>query len=121
MTESEFWLFLELSRAGRQIPVVSGYVDSNDESVQKAGKYIGGHSVLFKGHDKLPINVIHDMGGLLLARQTSHKAKEAILIILAHHPTVEALDILKRYNQNPDPALKYMAYFALDECLMWNE
>jgi len=121
MTESDFWLFLEISKAGKQIPMVSGYVDDDNPIIQKAGEYLGGHSVLFEGHDKLPTSMVNDMGRLVLERRVSLRAKEAILMILAHHPTREALNALKKYNENPDKELKYTARFALEECQWWNE
>ena len=121
MTESDFWIFLTLSQERGRIAMASGYVDSNNASIQKTGEYIGGHSVLFEGHDKLPVNMVQDMGRLILERGVSLRAKEAILVILAHHPTKQALDALKNYNENPDKALKYIARFALQECEWWNE
>jgi len=121
MTESDFWLFLELSRAGKELPMVSGYIDSDDRVIQKRGEYIGGHSVLFEGHDKLHVSIVRDMGRLLLERPVSFRAKEAILVILAHHPTKEALDALKKYNENPDRELIDTVRFALEECEWWNE
>jgi len=121
MTESDFWLFLEISKKGKQLPIVSGYQDCCDPAVQKAGEYLGGHSVLFEGHDKLPVSMISDMGRLILQSNVSLRAKEAILIILAHHPSREALNALKEYNKRPDKKLKYTAHFALQECEWWNE
>ena len=64
MTESDFWMFLTLSQKRGQIPMASGYVDSDSHAIQKMGEYIGGHSVLFEGHDKLPVSMIQDMGRL---------------------------------------------------------
>lgn len=121
MTEKEFWLFLRDALAKGRVPQVSGCVDSNNPQIQKAGEYCGGHSVLFEGHDKLPVDTVIKMGGLLLNRSVTIPAKETILTILAHHPTREALNILKKYNKNPDEELKYTAHFALEECGCWNE
>jgi hypothetical protein len=121
MTESDFWMFLEISRAGRQMSMLSGYADSDNPVIQKANEYLGGHSVLFEGHDKLPISLVSDMGRLLLDRRISLRAKEAILVILAHHPTKEALGVLKKYDENPDKELRYTSRFALEECEWWNE
>ena len=121
MTESDFWMFLILSQQKGRIPMVSGFVESNDPVINKAGEYIGGHSILFEGHDRLPISMVQDMGSLILERNVSLRAKEAILMILAHHPTKEALRALKTYNQNPDKELRYTAHFALEECEWWNE
>ena len=121
MTESDFWMFLTLSQERGRIPMVSSYVDSDTPAIKKAGEYVGGHSILFEGHDRLPLNIVQDMGRLILKQEVSLRAKEAILVILAHHPTREALEALRKCNENPDKALKYIAHFALQECKWWNE
>jgi hypothetical protein len=121
VTEKEFWVFLNRSLARGRIPQVSGYVDSDDKVIQSAGEYFGGHSVLFEGHDCLARSIIRKMGELILAPNVTLQAKEAILMILAHHPSKEALRALAEYNQNPDKGLEYTAQFALQECGWWNE
>ena len=35
MTENDFWMFLTLSHKNGRIPVISGYVDSNNLEIQK--------------------------------------------------------------------------------------
>jgi len=65
--------------------------------------------------------MILKMGELLLYGKASIPTKEAILMILAHHPTKEALCILKQYTLSPDAGLELFTQFALDECEMWNE
>lgn len=82
---------------------------------------MGGHALLPKDYDKIPIDKIVEMGELLLSKHAKIPTKEAILILLAHHPSKEALGALKTYNKQPDEELKYFAQFALDECEMWNE
>ena len=42
-------------------------------------------------------------------------------MILAHHVSREALNILKAYNKCPDVELAIFAELALQECEMWNE
>ena len=121
VTEKEFWVFLKKSLAKGRIPQVCGYTDSNDKLVQSAGEYCGGHSVLFEGHDRLAKDVIVEMGDLILVPEVTLRAKEAILMILAHHPSKEALRALTKYNKNPDKNLEYTARFALEECEWWNE
>lgn len=121
MTEKEFWNFLNKSLEKGRVPQVSGYIDSENPEIQKQGEYVGGHSVLFEGHDKLSLDIIEEIGELLLDKSVTAPAKEAILMILAHHPTKVALRILKKYNQDPDEQLKYTAQFALQECQWWNE
>ena len=121
MTEKEFWVFLKKSLAQGRVPQVSGYVDSDDRLIHGAGQYFGGHSVLFDGHDKLAEDTIMEMGELILGYEITLRAKEAILMILAHHPSKEALRALATYNKNPDKGLEYTARFALEECEWWNE
>ena len=63
---------------------------------------------------------IVDMGELLVLKNVTLKAKEIILMTLAHNPTKAALGILKAYNRMPDKGLKIFAELAFDECKMWN-
>ncbi|MDD5174022.1 MAG: hypothetical protein WC419_01370 [Candidatus Omnitrophota bacterium] len=121
MTEKEFLNFLEMKSKNGRVPQLSGYVDSYDTAIQEAEKYTGGHSVLFEGHQMLPIKMVVEMGRLLLNRDVLLKTKEALLVILAHHPSKEALNVLSLYNIDPDEDLRYFARIALDECEMWNE
>lgn len=121
MTEKEFWTFLENAWAanGRESQFLMAG-NANDPRVQKTVEYIKAHSLLPKDYNKVSKDKIIQMGGLLLDKNAGAKTKEAILIILAHHTSMEALDILKRYNTNPDGELKLFAEFALDECHMWH-
>ena len=121
MTEKEFLDFLEMKLKIGRVPQFSGYADSFDPAIQSAGKYIGGHSVLFEGHQALPIGMVIEMGRLLINRNVSLQTKEALLMILAHHPSKEALNALTLYNDNPDEQLRYFAELAFNECEMWNE
>jgi len=121
MSEKEFWVFLSRSLARGRVPQVSGYMNSDNKLIDAAGAYFGGHSVLFEGHDTLAKDVIIEMGELILASEVTIRAKEAILMILAHHPSKEALQALVKYNKNPDNGLEYTAHFALQECEWWNE
>jgi len=121
MTEKEFLNFLEMKLKIGRVPQLSGYVDSFDPAIQNAEKYIGGHSVLFEGHQMLPIKMVVEMGRLLLNRNVLLQTKEALLMILSHHPSREALNALSLYNVNPDENLRYFARIALDECEVWNE
>lgn len=122
MTEKEFWVFLKESvNANGRMDMVSGCTDVNNRHVAKNGDYLSGHSVLFNGHDRIPKNTVTDIGNLLFELTVSIKAKETILMILAHHPTKNALKILRRYNKNPDKELRCFAEIALWECGVWNE
>ena len=121
MTEKEFWIFFNRSLEKGRVSQVCGYTDSDNKLVQSAGQYFGGHSVLFEGHDRITKDIIVEMGELIMAPGVSLRAKEIMLMTLAHHPSKEALRALAEYNKNPDKALKYIAHFALEECGWWNE
>lgn len=122
MTEIEFWAFINTAIAVKgRMKQVSGYMDKDNQNIQENGRYIGGHSALFNGHDKLSKNKIEEIGSLLFDSSVSKNAKEAILMILAHYPRKVALDILREYNKNPDKELIYYAKTALWECHIWNE
>ena len=121
MTEKEFLDFLEKRLRVARVPQLSGYVDSADSAIQNEEKYIGGHSILFEGHQELPTKIVIEMGRLLLNRHVLLQTKEALLVILAHHPSIEALNALSLYNVIPDEGLRYFARIALDECEIWNE
>jgi len=84
---------------------------------------VKGEKVL-KGEYKVSqvsLKKIVEMGKLLMRKNVTTKAKQIILMTLAHSSTKAALNILKAYNKYPDKELKYFAEFALDECEMWNE
>ena len=122
MTENMFWSFLKVAIAEKgRVNQAFGCMDSDEQDVNETECYIGGHSVLFNGHDLLSEDRIEEIGGLLFDPAVSRQAKEAILMILAHCPKKVALNILRRYNKNPDKELKYFAETALWECRIWNE
>ncbi|MFC1589938.1 hypothetical protein ACFL42_00440 [Candidatus Omnitrophota bacterium] len=121
MTESEFWVYLKAMQSKGRVEQVSGYIDTGGQATQAGGVYCGGHSVLFKGYDTIAKNIVIAMGDLLLNKAVSLQAKEVILMILAHHPSHEALFALELYSKAPNEELKYTAYFALEECRWWNE
>jgi len=121
MNEGEFWGFLNVALAEGRTPQVSGVMDSDDPQLSQAGKFVGGHSLLPKDYDKIPIDKIVEIGKLLKRKDVTLPTKEAALMLLAHHPSKEALGALELYNKQPDEELKYFAQMALDECEMWNE
>jgi hypothetical protein len=121
MTEKEFLDFLEMKLKHKRVPQLSGYADSFDSAIKSEGKYTERHSVLFEGHQMLPAKMVTGMGRLLLNQGVLLQTKEALLVILAHHPSIEALNALHLYNVHPDEDLRYFARIALDECEMWNE
>ncbi len=119
MTEMEFWVFMNRAYKKGRIPMVSGCVDS--EGLEGPNQYIGGHALLPVGYESIPEAKIVEFGELLTNKAVALKTKEAILMILAHHVSEEALDILRIYNKNPDAELVIFAELALQECEMWNE
>ncbi len=121
MTEKDFWVFLNSKLVRGKVEQMSAVMYSDDPQVREAGKYIGAHSFLPKGYDKISVTEIIDMGRLLLGGMASISTKEAIMVLLAHIPAKETLNILKMYNRLPDAELKLFAQMALDECEMWNE
>ncbi len=121
MTEKEFWEFMEEARSNGRVNMVSGRIDSQDPQTQVAGEYMGNHSLLPANYDRIPEDKLIDMGNLLFDKEASLKAKEIILVILAHQSLKSALRILQQYNKNPDNELKFFAEFALDECRMWQD
>jgi len=121
MTEKQFWQFLKKSwKEKGRVPQVSCVIDISDHKLKSSGEYTGGHALLPQDYEKIPENIIKQMGALLFSKTTSHKAKEAIMVILAHISTKTALSILEKYNICPDEELKFFAQIALDECRMWN-
>lgn len=122
MTEKAFWAFLNTAIAVKgRMDQVTGYIDCDNRDIQENSQYFGGHFVLFKGHDRLSEERIEEIGGLLFDRSVSKQAKEAVLMILAHYPKRCALNLLSKYNRNPDKELAFYAETALWECRMWNE
>ena len=122
MTEKQFWQFLEKSWKDKgRVSQVSGTMDDSDSQMQAAGEYIGGHAILPKDYDRIPKETIIEMGNLLFCKEVKYNTKEAIMMILAHHISKDALKILEKYNLIPDKELKFFAEISLDECRMWNE
>lgn len=121
MNEKEFWEFMKKALAKGRVPQVSYSVDIGNSKMKKTGGYLNGHSILPKDYNKISKEKIVRMGKLLLDKNVSHRTKETILIILAHHSSKEALNALKAYNKNSDKGLEIFAEIALDECYMWQD
>ncbi len=100
---------------------LSGVTDAEDPELQQSAKFLGGHALLPENYDQIPKDKIIKMGELLLRGEGDVSIKEAIIMILAHHPSKEALNILRKYNKRPDKGLEFFAQMALDECQCWNE
>ena len=120
MTEKDFWAFLKNALAKGRAVQYSGTVDSDDPQLKAVGQFIGGHSYLPEDYQNISIEKIVNMGKLLFSEMTAISTKEAILMLLAHHPSKEALIALRAYNEQPDESLKIFSQLALEECEMWN-
>jgi len=94
MTEQEFWRCFKRSYKGKKGQQDNGRISEED---------------------------ILKIGELLFEKNVSHKAKEVIIMTLAHQLSETALTILTKYNLKPEPGLKFFAKFALEECVWWNE
>jgi len=121
MSEREFWQFLEKCYEKGRAEVMTGSIDSASPVLQEAGSYMQGHAILPKDYDNFSQDDILGMGSLLFRREVSYKAKETVMMILAHQPSEVALTILARYNLFPDRGLEVFAKMALEECAFWNE
>ena len=118
MSEQEFWMYLDrLLQGGRVQPVIGAIGEADFPGYA----YLQGHALLPKDYDKISEAEIFKMGALLLQKEASLKAKEAIMMILAHQPSEAALTYLAKYALSPDRGLEFFAQMALEECAMWNE
>lgn len=122
MSEAQFWGFLEgLWRTRGREAMMARMVDIPDNpEVQAASHYIMSHALLPRDYVSIPVEAIASMGRLLLEKGIQRKTREAIMIILAHHGSEEALRALGMYNMRPDRGLEVFAVMALDECLSWH-
>jgi len=119
MTEQEFWRFLDkLYQENGRATQVSGWIGPSNNQIQG---YLSGHAILPNDYDKLQPEDVIKMGEVLLREDTSVKAKEAIMMILAHQPSEIALTLLAKYCLAPDKGLEFFAEMALEECSMWND
>ncbi len=121
MTEGWFWGVLEhLWRTNGREAMMGGMIDDPDSQVQAMSHYIMSHALLPRECNKIPVATVVNMGGLLLAKGIQRKTREAIMMILAHNGSEEALDALRKYNMRPDKGLEVFSRMALDECKSWN-
>lgn len=124
MTEAQFWRFLEgvLWQVHGREPMMAGAIDiPNDPQLQAIGHYLMSHALLPRDCDKIPVEFILCMGGLLLEKGLKPRTKEAIMIILAHNGSDAALDALRLYNARPDKGLEVFSQMALEECRDWRD
>jgi hypothetical protein len=121
MTEHDFWYYLNGEKNKSAIKVMAGGISLGNDPAESTINYMTGHSLLPENYNSIPQEKIIGIGKLLFHPGIKTKTKEAILILLAHQPTQDALFFLSEYNKQPDEKLRAFAMLALDECLMWNE
>ncbi len=121
MNERGFWAFLEGAWKKGRLPQSSAVSLNPEGSVpDPAGSYIGGHALLPAGYDSIPVRDISQMGELLRSGVVTRCAKEAIMMLLAHHGSEEALAALREYRGRAEGDLAIYAELALQECEIWN-
>ena len=121
MTEIEFWAYLNMLLSNGRMDTRMGRVDCDKLGLNEAEMFISSHVLLPKGYENLSLDNIQRMGMLLFRNGVQLRTKQAVLILLAHHPSKEALAILKKFNVYPDLGLRVFSELALDECCMWND
>ncbi len=122
MTEKGFWrLVNEIQARNRPKLLATGAISSDDPKELEEAKRIYGNKADTGELEEFPESKITDIGQLLFNKDVSLKAKQVIIMTLAHKESSEAVNALKEYNKSPDEELKYFAHFALQECQWWNE
>jgi hypothetical protein len=121
MSEIEFWAYLNALLSKGRISMSMGRVDCEELGLNEAEMFISSHVLLPKGYESLSLDNIRRMGTLLFRNGVQLRTKQAVLILLAHHPSKEALAILQKYSLSPDQGLRIFSEMALDECCMWND
>ena len=121
MTEEMFWDFMEKELDSGRVPMMAmgNMGDGQDPTLQAQNDYFGGHSLLPKDYEAIPVSMLLNMSKLLFEKKVTLKAKRAILMILAHRGINEILAELRKYAQNPDPGLEHFAQLAAEECEFW--
>jgi hypothetical protein len=121
MTEIEFWAYLNMLLSQGRMDMRMGRVDCENLGLNEAEMFISSHMLLPKGYETISLENIQRMGMLLFRNGVQLRTKRAVLILLAHHPSQDALVILKKYSLRPDNSLRIFSELALDECCMWND
>ena len=121
MTEIEFWANLNMLLSKGRMDMRAFSVDCEKLGLNEAEMFISSHALLPKGYENLSLDNIQRMGMLLFRNGVQLRTKQAVLILLAHHPSREALAILEKFSLSPDQGLRIFSELALDECCMWND
>jgi len=121
MNENEFWNFLKEKREKGTARIAAGSLGFEKRLDRGLGEYMVGHALLPEDYDKLSQGTVMAIGKLLFRDEVKTRTKEAVLILLAHQTTKDAVFILEEYNKRPDRGLEIFSELALQECLWWNE
>ncbi|MCK9595304.1 MAG: hypothetical protein PHH68_06340 [Candidatus Omnitrophica bacterium] len=121
MTEIEFWAYLNMLLSKGRMDMRAGLVECGKPGMNEVEVFISSHALLPKGYESLSLDNIRRMGMLLFRGKVQLRTKQAVLILLAHHPSKEALAILEKFSLSPDQGLRIFSELALDECRMWND
>ena len=121
MTEKDFWKWVnKLQVENWPKLLATGAIFTNAPKELEQAKRIYADKADLEESEELPKDKIVDIGKLLFDKNISRRAKEFIIMTLAHESCKEAVSILKQYNKSPDKGVEYFAHFALEEC-EWNE
>lgn len=96
---------------------IAMFRDPKTPEGKAAIRYVSAHKKI--SERKLTEKEIKIYGEKLFDKKTPVKEKEKILITLAHQKNKKALEILERYDKKSDPALKFWAKMAVDECRLF--
>lgn len=122
MTEKGFWkLVNQIQAKNRPKLLAAGIISTKNPKELEEARHKYGDSYEIDNLEDIPKDKISEIGKLIFSKDTSLKAKEMIIMTLAHESSKDALNTLKAYNKRPDKELKHYAQFALEECEWWNE
>jgi hypothetical protein len=121
MSEKEFWSYLNSLLSKGRMNMIAASFGCDTMQLNEVEMFMSGHAFLPQGYENISCADIQRMGMLLFGSGIQLRTKQAVLILLAHHPSQAALAILQRFNLFPDERLRIFTELALDECLMWNE
>jgi uncharacterized protein YecA (UPF0149 family) len=108
--------FLEIARASGKTAFITMVDDPNSPEAKAAEEYINSHHLLPENYKDTTEDEIEARGRKLFNPKTSIEEKKKILMLLAHLGVYESYRILKRYQENPNPELRFWAIMAFDEC-----
>ena len=112
----EFSDFLEIARASGKTTFITMVDYPNSPDAKAAEEYINSHHLLPRNYNDTTEEEIEERGSKLFDPKTSINEKKKILMLLAHLGVYESYRILKRYQENPNPELRFWAKMAFDEC-----